>query len=314
MVDRHAHGGLPDLGTGMDGSANDTRIDHHDHLHRCRSLFTMVPLSHWLGRRQMTATSVRTGLGLASHSYGVEHRPCVAPHSVALTQAELSSLLDCHTQGSSSKRAPEPGGLMMPTHVAWVPDDDPQRPWDDAAGLAVDWIEDRCRQEQAGGLLVTNTLHDLGVGKVQAFGQRHSRVSRRSRPIGTGSGPVLAYVPDAEDLEFATRNARGSSLAVVATVAFPLLGWASWLGAMNLVTGEPTPEPTQDVKKLINRLVRNGDNGFGDSFGKQSARPILSDLRQAAVNDDFVLGAALAAGVSARGVGNLGRIMTKFGR
>jgi hypothetical protein len=27
--------------------------------------------------------------------------------------------------------------------AAWVPDDDPHRPWDDAAALAVEWIEAR---------------------------------------------------------------------------------------------------------------------------------------------------------------------------
>lgn len=201
----------------------------------------------------------------------------------------------------------------MIEHVAWVPADGSER-WNVAVGLAVDWIEDRCRQERAGGLLVTDTLHDVGVDEVEAFGQRHSRASRRSRPRGRHPGPVLAYAPDAVDLVLATQQARGSSLAVVEMVTFPLAGWASWLGATNLVTGEPTAGPEEGVKKLIDNLVFYGNDGFGNASGKQRAQPILSDLRRAGVDDDFVLSAALAAGVSARGVGNLGRIMAKPGR
>lgn len=36
--------------------------------------------------------------------------------------------------------------LHPTTHLqaaAWVPDDDPERPWDEAAALAADWIWER---------------------------------------------------------------------------------------------------------------------------------------------------------------------------
>jgi hypothetical protein len=39
-----------------------------------------------------------------------------------------------------------------------VPDDDPERPWDEAAELAADWIWERSEVEGAKPLLVTNTF------------------------------------------------------------------------------------------------------------------------------------------------------------
>lgn len=203
---------------------------------------------------------------------------------------------------------------MNVQYVAWVPDDDPERDWDIAAGLAADWVEDRCRQEGAIGVLVTNALNSLGVPELDAFARRHAQTSRRAGRGGIGNGPVLSYVPEAEDLEFATGLARGSSLAVVESVAFPLHGWAAWLEAWNLVTGEPTPALPANTRDVIDRLKFYGNNGFGDAFGKQQARSILTGPRGTGSPDrGLVLGAVLAAGVSARGIKNLDRLMDKLG-
>src|SRR3954454_25127317 len=113
---------------------------------------------------------------------------------------------------------------MTVSQVAWVPDDDPERDWSVSAGLAVGWVDDRCEAEGASGVLVTPALNDLGVPELEDFERRHARTSRRAgrQRVGDGAGPVLSYVPDANDLEFAMRLARDSSLAVVETVSFPL--------------------------------------------------------------------------------------------
>ncbi len=198
--------------------------------------------------------------------------------------------------------------------TAWVPDDDPERDWSVAAGLAVDWVEERCRQEGASGVLVTNTLDSQGVPELDGFERRHVRTSRRAGRgrVGRGVGPVLSYVPHAEELEFAMRLARGSSLAVVETVSFPLIGWAARLGATNLITGETTSPPADPVNEAVDRLKFYGNNGFGDDFGKRQARTILADLRAVGSLDLAVIrGAVLAAGVSARGVKNLGQLMER---
>lgn len=194
--------------------------------------------------------------------------------------------------------------------VAWVPDDDPKRDWNVAAELAVDWVEERCKLEGASGILVTNALGDLGVPALEGFERRHSRVSRRSRRLGHGSSPVLSYVPTYDDLEFAAGLAHGSSLAVVESVAYPLYGWAAWFGALNLVTGEPAPDLEKGVREAANRLRSYGKSAFADPFDKQRAWSIVNDLRAGGHLDrDLLLGAALAAGVPARGIKNLARLI-----
>lgn len=128
-----------------------------------------------------------------------------------------------------------------------------------------------------------------------------------------GEGPVLAYVPHAEELEFATRLARNSSLAVVETVSFPLGGWAAWVGALDLVAGEVTGPLSEPVTEAIERLKFYGNNGFGDDFGKRMARGILDDIRECDEWGAGLLpGAVLAAGVSDRGVKNLVKLMDKL--
>lgn len=197
---------------------------------------------------------------------------------------------------------------MTVTHAAWVPDDEPQRDWAVAADLAVRWVEARCREEQASGVLVTNTLDHLGIPDLQAFAARHAHTTRRSDRdrVGAGVGPVLAYLPGIEELEFAMGLARRSSLAVVESVEFPLRGWAALLAAENLLTGEATPPLPDKVNDAVERLKFYGNNGFGDPFGKKQARSVLNDLRDAGELDPGVLlGAILAAGVPARGVKNL---------
>lgn len=205
---------------------------------------------------------------------------------------------------------------MSLLRTAWVPDDDPERDWSVAAGLAAGWVEDRCREEGASGVLVTNTLDHLGVPELDNFERRHvrtSRLARRGRP-GSGVGPVLSYVPHAKELEFAMSLARGSSLCVVETVSFPLTGWSARLGAMNLVTEETTSPLSDSVNEAVDRLKFHGNNGFGDDLGKRQAQSILADLRAAGSFDSgLILGAVLAAGVSARGVGNLSRLIDKLG-
>lgn len=206
---------------------------------------------------------------------------------------------------------------MSPLAFAWVPDDDPTRDWSIAAGWAVDWVDERCRMEGVSGVLVTNTMSRLGVPALDGFEQRNTRTSRRAgRARGReGEGPVLAYVPHGEELEFASRLARDSSLAVVETVSFPLAGWAAWVGALNLVTRELTSPLDPAVAETVERLKFYANNGFGDDFGKRMARSILEDLPTdtLAWSSALLPSAVLAAGVSYRGVKNLENLRTRLG-
>lgn len=198
------------------------------------------------------------------------------------------------------------------THVAWVPDDDPQRDWGIAARLAAASVDARCSVEGATGVLVTNTMDHLGVEALDQFERRHTRTSRRAgrHRIGSGLGPVLSYVPQERELEFAMHLARSSSLAVVETVSLPLLWWASWFEAWDLVRESQTPPLPEAVRDAVERLAFYGNSGFGDDFGRKRAESILSGLDDSARQNGVLLpGAVIAAGVSARGAGNLLRLM-----
>ncbi|MDQ4144308.1 MAG: hypothetical protein M3198_11300 [Actinomycetota bacterium] len=199
--------------------------------------------------------------------------------------------------------------------VAWVPDDDEERDWSVAAGVATAWVDARCSEEGAMGVLVTNTLDYLGVPELNDFERRHTRASRLGKAdrAGRGTGPVLAYVPQADDLHFAMGLARSSSLAVIEGRLFPLRGWAAWFEAINLVTEQTTPPFSPHTRKAIERLAFHGNNGYGDPFGKQQALSILTELRSMGdADDELVVSAVLAAGVRPRGVKNLQRLMEKL--
>ena len=121
---------------------------------------------------------------------------------------------------------------------------------------------------------------------------------------------MLSYVPTYQELQFAVGLAHDSSIAVVESIATPLRGWAAWLGALNLVTGEPTPALEERIGKAVDRLCSYGNNAFADPFENQRAWLILNDLRGGGHLDrDLLLGAMLAAGVSARGIKNLARLI-----
>ncbi len=195
--------------------------------------------------------------------------------------------------------------------VAWVPDDDPERDWSIAAGLAVDWVEQRCSEEKASGVLVTHSVGTTNVPELRDFTRRHAHTSRlaSSDRVGAGFGPVLSYVPDEEDLYFAMQLARKSSIAVVEATSFPLFGWASWFEARNLITGDVALPLDEPVREAVDRLHFNSNNNFGDPFGKQQARSILDKISMDDGTSDVILGAVLAAGVRPNGVRNLRRLI-----
>jgi hypothetical protein len=196
--------------------------------------------------------------------------------------------------------------------AAYVPEQE-FRDWEDATQLAVAHVEDECDEHDMRGLLVTYTVPGAGyTSHLEHFvgcHQNHVTLRSRTRRADAGPRPTLVYVPDDDLLEVAVGHARGWSLCAVESFSFRLDGWAAATGAVNLDTGEATAPPAPDVVKQLEQLAFYGNNGWGDQFGKRMAGPVLSDLRAAGLDADFIVGYMIAAGCRASGTKRLRSIM-----
>lgn len=176
--------------------------------------------------------------------------------------------------------------LHPTTHLqaaAWVPDDDPERPWEDAADLAAEWIWERSEIEGVTPLLVTNTFQNaVGIGCLDEIARQGGKATPQGKKRFDRSS-VLAYVPDERTLKLALDLARGYSLAVVETVSFPLAEWAAGTGAINLLDGNASSSSIlDDVKADLDHAVFfGGNNGWTGPHEKQHARTHLARHVQA---------------------------------
>lgn len=179
--------------------------------------------------------------------------------------------------------------------------------WEEAAELAVEWTDDRCREEDATGLLYVEAhAGDYTDGPLGWFAGQHTIATRHSRPTGGGKGPVLAYCPNPGWFGDAVRAAHGSALCVIEGLATPMRGWAMETGATNLLTGEATPDTrTDEQRDLHERLAFKGNNAWGDSYAQGSTPRILSQLRDSGLPLEVTIGVMLALGASERGIKSL---------
>lgn len=196
--------------------------------------------------------------------------------------------------------------------AAIVPDDDPRRPWDVAAELAVEWIE----QQPGRPVLITAAKNNIadGVPALARLLRHGEHTTRRSGRVDPASGgrPVLAYVPHLEDMEYARTIAGGNALAVVETTSCPLSGWASAVAALNLITGQtvsPVDHPGFD--DWFDMLLFAGNNGYADDYGKRDAQRLLGEPTAAAVGKETILGGLIANGISADGVNRIAALIDK---
>jgi hypothetical protein len=200
--------------------------------------------------------------------------------------------------------------------AAWVPDDDPQRPWEDAAELAADWIWQRSRTEHAPPLLVTNTFQNaVGMSCLEEIARKGGQATPQGRER-FDPGPVIAYVPDERSLKFALGLARGYSLAVVETVNFPLTEWAASAGAINLLDGSTNvSKMPDDVRADLDHAVFfGGNNGWTGQHEKQHARDHLGHHVQARrLSPEQAAAYVMAQGVSDKGAKRLRLLLAKVG-
>ncbi len=207
--------------------------------------------------------------------------------------------------------------LHPTTHLqaaAWVPDDDPERPWEDAANLAADWILARSEVEGVLPLLATKTFRNaVGIGCLEEIARKGGQATPQCKQRFE-RGPVLAYVPDERTLQLALNLARGYSLAVVETARFPLAEWAAGAGALNLLDESTSRSSIPvDVKTDLDHAVFfGGNNGWTGQHEKQHARDHLArHVRSGRLSPEQAASYVMAKGVSDRGAKRLRSILEK---
>lgn len=207
----------------------------------------------------------------------------------------------------------------MIERAAWVPDDVPDRPWDEAVALAVEWIEAECSDRGDAPVLVTNTRDAQSSGPEQMvrFGQRYGATTPASKDR-FDHGPVLVYVPDDRTFTYAQGLARGSVLVAVEGQHLALATWAAEVGADDLtrpgVTGRPALP--QDVRQTLDSVhFFGGTNGWSGPHEKADARRRLGPLVESgAIDAATVAGYMHARGVHERGVRRIREILQHLTR
>lgn len=162
--------------------------------------------------------------------------------------------------------------------AAWVPDDDPHRPYEDAAALAARWIVQQGQDEGVAPVVVANTKSVSLPPSLAVLAQRGG-LSTPLSPASFGAGPVVAFLPDAKSLRHAMDVARGSSLVAIEGHSFALAQWAAGLGATNLVAGtEPKAGlPAEVTRSLDSAILFGGNNGWSGSHEKDHAKKRLEE-------------------------------------
>ncbi|GAA0704942.1 hypothetical protein GCM10010193_69970 [Kitasatospora atroaurantiaca] len=198
--------------------------------------------------------------------------------------------------------------------AAWVPDDDPHRPWEEALALAAEWVADRCEAENALAVLVTNAFNSPSYPAVLARLGGYDHVTPRSSAQIAGERPTLAFVPVPKAMDLAVHLARNSSLAVVESRnLYPLSAWARGVGAINLLDPDGAIAPLDArLAEAVEDLHMCGNNGYVDNYGKRDAKRILAGLKQQGILDiDEIVGAVSARGIRHEAAARLRELAAK---
>lgn len=198
--------------------------------------------------------------------------------------------------------------------AAWVPDDDPSRPWNEAAELAAEWIWLRSEEEGVKPLLVTNTFQNArGIACLEEIARDGGQATPQSRGQFE-RGPVLAYAPDERTLELALNLAGNYPLAVVESVSFPLAEWAASTGAINLLDGSTGASSLPDEVKadLDHTVFFGGNHGWTGPHEKEHARNhLLHHVQAGRLTPEQAASYVMAKAVSSRGAKRLRILLEK---
>jgi len=123
---------------------------------------------------------------------------------------------------------------------------------------------------------------------------------------------VYAYVPTTKALDRAIRLAKGSSLVVVETDSYPVMGWAQQVGALDLTRPDVEPVPLDPrLTEAVTRLKLYRD--ISKVFDRKQATAVLLRLRgQGLLDPDVLLGVLAANGFSERSIGAFAKLIASL--
>lgn len=166
-------------------------------------------------------------------------------------------------------------------------------------------LTDRVKSEGGDPAAAIRVAESLGGSP---FGLGSGRtVTPKSRKTNLPRGLVFVDYPTIKEMEMAVDRARGGILAVLegppGATRLPLAGWAAAVGAVDALTGTLTHAVPDEVGSLFRRLVRYGNNGYGDQranfFVRELVPQIADGIRAAGYTNDFIASYLLAYGLSA---------------
>lgn len=182
--------------------------------------------------------------------------------------------------------------MMSTFAAAWVPYE-PTREFDTAAAIAMEWADSQAADRGHPAVLVTDRKGEYH-GRPLFDSYRNGRhATPRSPNIAVRPGAVVAHVPTPEALALASRLAAGNALVVVEHPApWRLAGWASAVGARDLVTGQVASLDPR-LSERLQELVWYGNNGYARGYGRDNAQRVLNQMRADGLLDRDVVVTAL---------------------
>lgn len=162
--------------------------------------------------------------------------------------------------------------------------------------LACSWLVERA-QEEGAELVVQGASHAHhyrdGDGPIATVA-RLSRVATFRSPVGKGA----TIVPNADIRLLATgaRTANGHSVVATESHTFSLRGWAIATRALNLETGEQTPDSrTESQIEMLEGFVDQLYNGWAHKqVGRRASAYYLPKLVETGMTYDLFVGSLLA--------------------
>jgi hypothetical protein len=162
--------------------------------------------------------------------------------------------------------------VELPRAAAWAPWDDGNRDWLMSRDkIAVDWLAKRATTDCSPIVVQVPSHADEYCRDDGPRGQlaRAGSIATYKSPVEHGA--TFVDKPDIRLMATAMSTAAGHALAATEQPTCPLAGWAMAVGALNLATGDVTPDTrTADQKKILDHFISQLYNGWSH---KQVGRP-----------------------------------------